>query len=73
MKKAKQAERVLRFIREHGSVTQRDAVNIGIYRLSARIYDLKKAGIDIRAELEPVKNADGTKTYIAVYREGARA
>lgn len=69
MTKTKQAEKVLRMIRQNGSITQRDAVNMGIYRLSARIYDLKKAGVSIRADLEPVKNADGSTSYIAVYRE----
>lgn len=72
MSRTTQAQKVLNFIRQHGSITQRDAVNIGVYRLSARIYDLKRAGVRIYADLAPVRNADGTKTYIAVYREGVK-
>ena len=35
---------ILNFMRAHGSITQRDAIWLGCYRLSARIFDLKGLG-----------------------------
>lgn len=63
-----QNEMVLEFIKEHGSITQRDAIKFGCYRLSARIADLKAQGIRIDSLPTTVTKADGTKTRISVYR-----
>lgn len=65
--------RVLMYMREHGSITQRDAIKLGCYRLSARIYDLKKIwGFVVVTKHEQVKNADGTTANIARYSLGEK-
>ena len=46
--KRTQAERVLDYIMEFGSITQIDALrDIGCMRLASRIADLRKQGVDI--------------------------
>ena len=48
-----QNELVLNYMEEHGSITSQEAVReLGVYRLSARIYDLKERGLKIQAERE---------------------
>lgn len=62
-----QCDKIVAFMREHGEITQRDAIGFGCYRLGARIWDLKATGVDIKREMRQVKNADGSRTMIAVY------
>ena len=51
---------VLDWMREHGSITSRDAVNeLGIQRLAARIHELRASGIDIRGRTESGVNRFG--------------
>lgn len=64
-----QCERILTFIEANGAITQRDAIELGCYRLASRVWDLRKAGYSITATNVPVTNKDGSKTYIAVYRK----
>ena len=63
-----QAERILDFIASNGAITQRDAYQMGIYRLASRINDLRNDGVDIETERKRVRNADGTFSTIAVYK-----
>ena len=43
-----QNEKILRYMKENGSITSMEAFRkLGITRLSARIYDLRKAGYQI--------------------------
>lgn len=68
MKKT-QAERVLSYIEENGSITQIDALqDIGVMRLASRISDLKKMGYPITSEIEAVKNRYEETCYIKRYR-----
>ena len=62
-----QCEQVLVYMVEHGSITQRDALNLGIYRLASRISDLRKRGYPIRSRSKRVTKTNGKKTYIAEY------
>jgi hypothetical protein len=72
MTKVLQKERVLDYIRETGSITQLEAIKeLGVLRLSAVIFDLKKDGNAIKSELVPVKTRYGT-AHIARYSEVAR-
>ena len=48
-------------------LTQREAIWLGIYRLGARIFDLKQMGVKIKTVKEQVTNRDGSTTYIARY------
>lgn len=68
MSKATQAERVLEYIEEFGSITQIDALKeLGVMRLASRISDLKKQGIPIKSDVEAVKNRFGENCYIKRY------
>lgn len=52
-----QCETILRHLRDYGSITQAEAITeYGIYRLGARIWDLKAQGIPIRSERVTGKN-----------------
>ena len=63
-----QNQRILEYMREHGSITQREAIKLGCYRLSARIAELKSQGLRIDSLPTTVRNADGTKTRVSVYK-----
>ena len=66
--KETQAERILAYIEEFGSITQMDALrDLGCMRLASRISDLKKKGYAIASETEPVKNRYGETSYIKRY------
>ena len=68
MQKATQAERIIDYMTEFGSITQFDAFkDLGIMRLASRISDLKKAGYPIKSESEIVKNRFGENTCIKRY------
>lgn len=70
MAKASQAQRVLSYIREFGSITAIEAVrDLGVMRLAARVSDLKKAGYDIISEQQAVRNRFGETCYVAKYSE----
>lgn len=62
-----QCEKVLEFIKTHGSITARQAYHMGIMRLASRISDLRRAGYKIKTEDVKVKNRDGSNSYIAKY------
>ena len=52
-----QAQRVLDYMEQHGSITQFEALNeLGVMRLASRVSDLKRKGIPISSKIEPVKN-----------------
>lgn len=68
MSKATQAERVLQYIEDFGSITQLEALNdLGVMRLASRISDLKKLGYPIASEVQAVKNRYGENCYIKRY------
>ena len=76
-KKAKtQADKVLEYINRYGSITQKDANYLGIFRLAARVYDInnsmepKYKGIHIIAEPDEELNQDGELVKFARYRLG---
>lgn len=66
--KQTQAEMILKYMEMHGSISQREAAEaLGCYRLSARIFDLKALGFDIRKEMASEKNRFGAPTTFARY------
>lgn len=66
--KATQAERVLQYMVDFGSITQLEALNdLGVMRLASRISDLKKQGFSIASEVQAVKNRYGENCYIKRY------
>ena len=59
--KQTQADKVLFYMKSHGSITPLDAVkDIGCMRLAARISDLKKKGYIIKTDIKTVCTRDGT-------------
>ena len=66
--KATQAERILSYIEQFGSITQIDAMrDLGVMRLASRISDLKKQGYPIKSDIEAVNNRFGEKCYVKRY------
>lgn len=74
MSKATQAERILQYMEDFGSITQLEALNdLGCMRLASRISDLKKKGIPIKSEVIAVKNRYQEDCYIKRYSLGGEA
>lgn len=78
MAKLNQRERVLRHLRDYGSITQKEAWDYGIGHLASRIDELRKAGHPIQTRPETSLNRYGEKTTYARYvlawkEEGAHA
>ena len=75
-KKRTQADKVIEYINRYGSITQKDANILGVFRLAARVYDInnsmdpKYRGIHIIAEKDKELNQDGEMTEFARYRLG---
>jgi len=64
----KQVDRLHDYLKEFGSVTQLQALrDLGIMRLSARIADLKKLGVEITTLRKPVKNRWGDTIHVVEY------
>lgn len=63
-----QTRQVLQYMKEHGSITSYEAFrDLGITRLSGRIYDLKKEGHDIRSIRIETENRHGEKCHVSRY------
>ena len=69
MGKKTQAERVLEYIKKFGSITTLEAFrDLGVTRLSARIFELRARGFDIDSTNITNKNRYGEKcTYSKYY------
>lgn len=68
--KPNQNQRVLDYIRKHGSITQKQADTIAVRRLPSRIYDLRDMGYNIVSETVKVKNKYGESCHVARYKFG---
>lgn len=67
-RKATQAQRILDYIDQFGSITQLDALkDLSCMRLASRISDLKRMGYPIISKTEAVKNRFGESCYIKRY------
>ena len=67
--KPNHCEKVLRYMKRYGSITQLEALrDIGCMRLASRIADLKGQGYDIVSERTKGKNRYGEQTSYCVYR-----
>lgn len=63
-----QAERVLAYIAEHGSVTQFEALkDLGVMRLASRISELRKSGHKIESQMVKVENRYGETCRVKRY------
>ena len=67
--KITQCERILRHMKDYGSISSLEAMNeYGIMRLASRINDLKAQGIAIVSEVKTGKNRYGEDTHFTVYK-----
>lgn len=67
--KSPQKIRVLKYMKEFGSITPLDALrDLGIMRLGARIFELKDMNYKINTEMVTVLNRWGEPTRVARYR-----
>jgi len=63
-----QCDRIIRHLRDYGTITQRTAMNeYAIMRLASRVSDLKRAGFDITMKLVTAKNRYGEDTTFGEY------
>lgn len=68
IKMSKALQRVFDFMVEENGITSLDAfVELGETRLSARIFELKKKGVNISSENISVKNRYGEKRSVKKY------
>lgn len=68
MTKAKsQTNIILDHLLNEGGITTMQSYELGITRLSARIYDLKQEGYNIEDEFITVKNRYGQKVSVKKY------
>ena len=63
-----QNERILKYIKEFGSITQYEALqDLGVMRLASRISDLRRMGYPIQSEVVAVKNRFDETCYVKRY------
>ena len=61
-------QKILNYLKKNKSITQLEALKLfWDWRLSAKIYELKKEGYNIKSEDIKIKKADGTYGYVAKY------
>lgn len=66
-----QAQRVLDYIAEHGSITQFEALSeLGVMRLASRVSELKKQGHPIEGKTVVVRNRYGEPCHVKRYMMG---
>ena len=63
-----QNERLIDYLKAHKTITPLEAWNeLGLYRLGARIFDLKQQGLDISSKLVKVTNRFGEDCRVSQY------
>ena len=61
-------QKILNYLKQNKSITQLEALKLfWDWRLSAKIYELKKDGYNIKTEQLKVKKADDTCGYVTKY------
>lgn len=67
-----QTKRVYAYMQRFGSITPFDAfADLGVMRLAARVWDLRKAGVEIKEETVHAVNRCGRAVRYARYRLAA--
>lgn len=67
-KEITQTERILRHLQDFGKISSWEAIReYGITRLSAKIYDIKKMGYEIKTEWYFIKNRYGEPVHFKKY------
>lgn len=64
-----QVNRLHKYLTLHGKINPLEAWNeLGVYRLGARVFDLRKQGVNITSCTVEVKNKFGEVCRVAEYR-----
>lgn len=59
---------VIKFIRDNGSITTKQAMeSLGVFRLASRISEMKAVGIPVEREMVTVYNRKGEACRVARY------
>ena len=67
-KKTNKTEKVLNHLKEHGNITNLEAIELyGATRVSDIIYRLRKRGLDIKTINLPFTDRYGTKSHYGKY------
>lgn len=67
--KPTQNDRIMRYMRDFGSITSADAMrDLGVMRLASRVSDLKRQGVRISDTWETAKNRYGDTVSYKRYR-----
>lgn len=71
MAKVRQTDRILRYIKEFGSITAAQAFNdLGVSQLATRIFELNKSGYEIQSRFVTGKNRYGEPVKYKEYYLG---
>lgn len=63
-----QTERMYEYLKHNGSIDPLQAWHqLGIYRLGARIFDLRESGVKIESGVKKVTNQFGENCHVALY------
>jgi hypothetical protein len=62
-----QREKIVDYIRKHGSITPMDAFPMGITKLATRVSEMRRDGIEFRIVIEKNKDRDGKPCHYARY------
>ena len=64
-----QNERLAAYLAQHGTINPLEAwTELGIYRLGARVFDLRQRGFEIKSENVKVQNRFGEDCHVAQYK-----
>lgn len=63
-----QAQRIIEYIRDNGSIPPIEAFDLGITRLAARVNDMRRNGVPVVTETVESVNRYGDKVRFARYR-----
>lgn len=68
MKKGTQAERILQYMKDFGSISPMEAFNdLGITKLATRISEMRADGMEFEQKYERAKNRYGEPVYYMRY------
>lgn len=63
-----QCEKILDYMKEHGSITGMEAIGLGVMNYKGRLFDLRRLGVAIETKMETHTNKAGErKTYARYY------
>lgn len=69
IKSGSQNDRILKYMESHGGITTMDAfIELGVTRLSGRIYELKEEGYEILTRDVEVPTRTGKTAMVTEYR-----